>query len=111
MFRDYKEIFKNLRDVQDQLWKDSLAAFPGTAFQNSLSELQQQTFENVNSMVEQAISQSLELQQKWLEQWSERASGKKIKPKLFAELSADARIRRSSGWTIRINCWSSGFRC
>ena len=91
MFRDYKEIFKNLRDVQDQLWKDSLAAFPGTAFQNSLSELQQQTFESVNSMVEQAISQSLELQQKWLEQWSERASGKKIKPKLFAELSADAR--------------------
>ncbi len=91
MFKDYKEIFKNLRNVQDQLWKDSMTAFPGTAFQNDMNKLQQQTFDSVNSMVEQAITQSLELQQKWLEQWSERASGKKIKPKLFAELSAEAR--------------------
>ena len=91
MFKDYKEIFKNLRSAQDQLWKDSMAAFPGTAFQSSMNELQQQTFGSVNSVVEQAISHSLELQQKWLEQWSERAGGKKINPKLFAELSAEAR--------------------
>jgi predicted flap endonuclease-1-like 5' DNA nuclease len=91
MFKDYKEIFKNLRDVQDQLWKDSMAAFPVTTFQNNMSELQKQTFDSVNNMVGQAIGQSLELQQQWLEQWSERAGGKKLKPKLFAELSAEAR--------------------
>ena len=91
MFKDYKEIFKNLRDVQEKLWKDSVAAFPETAFQSNMNELQRQTFDSVNSMVEQAINQSLDLQQKWLEQWSERAGGKKLKPKLFAELSAEAR--------------------
>lgn len=91
MFKDYKEIFKNLRDVQDQLWKDSMAVFPGTAFQESMSQIQQQSFDGVNNMVGEAIAQSLELQQKWLEQWAERAGGKKLKPKLFAELSAEAR--------------------
>jgi len=91
MFKDYKEIFKNLRDAQDKLWKDSVAAFPGNAFQENMNALQQQTFGSVNSMLGQAIGQSLELQQKWLEQWSERAAGKKIKPKVFAELSAEAR--------------------
>lgn len=91
MFKDYKGIFKNLRDAQDQLWKDSMAVFPDTAFKRNMNELQQQTFDRVNDMVGQAIGQSLELQQKWLEQWSERASGKNLKPKLFAELSAEAR--------------------
>ena len=91
MFKDYKEIFKNLRNAQEQLWRDSTAVFPGTSFQNNMNDLQKQTFESLNSMVEQAINQSLELQQKWLEQWSERAGGKKIKPKTFAELSAEAR--------------------
>lgn len=91
MFKDYKGIFKSLRDVQDQLWKDSMAVFPDTVFQQNMNELQKQTFDSVNNMVGQAISQSLELQQKWLEQWSERASGKNLKPKLFAELSAEAR--------------------
>lgn len=91
MFKDYKEIFKNLRDVQDQLWKDATAVFPGAAFQESVNQIRQQSFDNVNSLVEQAIGQSLELQQKWLDQWVERASGKKLKPKLFAELSAEAR--------------------
>jgi predicted flap endonuclease-1-like 5' DNA nuclease len=42
-------------------------------------------------MVEQAVNQSLELQQQWLNQWSERAGEKKLKPKIFAELSAEAR--------------------
>jgi len=91
MFKDYKEIFKNLRDVQDQLWKDATAVFPGAAFQESVNQIRQQSFDNVNSLVEQAIGQSLELQQKWLDQWVERATGKKLKPKLFAELSAEAR--------------------
>lgn len=91
MFKDYKEIFKNLRDVQDQLWKDATAVFPGAAFQESVNQIRQQSFDNVNNLVEQAIGQSLELQQKWLDQWVERATGKKLKPKLFAELSAEAR--------------------
>ena len=90
MFKDYKDIFKNLRQVQDQLWKDSMASFPATEFQQNPNEWQQQTLESVNSMVGQAVTQSLELQQHWLEQWSERVSDKKLKPKMFAELSAEA---------------------
>jgi len=91
MFKDYKEIFKNLREVQDKLWQDSMACFPETEQQKNLNEWQQQTLDKVNSMVEQAVNQSLELQQQWLNQWSERAGEKKLKPKIFAELSAEAR--------------------
>jgi hypothetical protein len=90
MFKDYKEMFKSLRDLQDQLWKDSAARFPGSAFPADMNEWQQKTLENVNSLVGQAVSQSLELQREWLSQWTERASDKKLKPKLFAELSAEA---------------------
>lgn len=90
MFKDYKKILKNLRDMQDQLWKDSMASFPGSASPGDLNEWQRKTFDNVNSWAGQAIGQSLELQQEWLDQWSERASGKKLNPKSFAELSAEA---------------------
>jgi predicted flap endonuclease-1-like 5' DNA nuclease len=90
MFRDYKDIFKNLRDMQDQLWKDSMASFPGAAFPRDMNKWQQQTLEDVSKLMGQAVRQSLDLQREWLEQWSERASGKNLKPKLFAGLSSDA---------------------
>lgn len=91
MFKDYMGIFKNLRTMQDQLWKDSMANFPGSGFPRGMDEWQQKTLENVNSLMGQAVSHSLELQREWLDQWSERASGKKLQPKLFAELSEEAR--------------------
>jgi len=90
MYRDYKEIFKNLRQMQDQLWKDSMSSFPGSAFPRDLTDWQHKTLENVNNWAEQAVSQSLELQREWLEQWSGRVSDKKLKPKSFADLSAEA---------------------
>ncbi|MCB1763834.1 MAG: hypothetical protein KDI27_11945, partial [Gammaproteobacteria bacterium] len=91
MFKDYKEIFKNLREAQEQLWNDSMASFSGNAFQQNLQEWQQKTLEGVNEIVGQAISQSLELQQQWLDQWAERIGSKKLSAKLFSELSAEAR--------------------
>jgi len=91
MFKDYMGIFKNLHSMQDQLWKDSMAKFPGSAFPQNMNKLQKQTLENVNELVQQAVGHSLKLQRDWLDQWSERASGKKLKPKMFAELSAEAR--------------------
>ena len=90
MYKAYKEIFKNLRQMQDQLWKDSLSSFPGSAFPRDLNDWQQKTLENVNNWVQQAVSQSLELQREWLDQWSGRVSDKKLKPKSFADLSAEA---------------------
>lgn len=91
MFKDYKEIFKNLREAQEQLWNDSMASFSGNAFQQNLQEWQQKTLEGVNEIVGQAISQSLELQQQWLDQWAERMGSKKLSAKLFSELSGEAR--------------------
>ena len=91
MFKDYKEIFKNLREAQEQLWNDSMASFSGNAFQQNLQEWQQKTLEGVNEIVGQAISQSLELQQQWLDQWAERIGSKKLSAKLFSELSGEAR--------------------
>lgn len=91
MFRDYKAIFKNLREMQDQLWNDSMASFPGSAFPRDLNEWQQKTLENVNTWAGEAVRQSLELQWQWLDQWSDRASAKKLKSPMFAELSAEAR--------------------
>ena len=91
MFKDYMGIFKNLHSMQDQLWKDSMAKFPGAPFPKGMNEWQQKTLENVNDLVQESVSHSLELQREWLDQWSERASGKKLKPKLFAELSSEAR--------------------
>ncbi len=90
MFRDFKEMFKNLREMQDQLWKESLANFPGSAFPTDVNEWQRNSIEDINKLVENAVKQSLELQHEWLSQWTERASSKKLKPKLFAELSTDA---------------------
>ncbi len=97
MFKDYKEILKKLRDVQTQLWKDSMASFPGAIFPSNLNDWQQQTLDNVNSVMGQAIGQSLELQQQWLAQWTERVNEQKLKPKLFAELSAEAQ-QSSKRW-------------
>jgi predicted flap endonuclease-1-like 5' DNA nuclease len=91
MFKDQKEILKNLCEMQDQLWKDSMASFPGSAFPRDLNDWQQKTLESISNWAGQAVKQSLELQQEWLDQWSERASGKKLKPKSFAELSNEAR--------------------
>ena len=91
MFKNQKEIFKNLYEMQDQLWKDSMASFPGSAFPRDLNDWQQKTLENISNWAGQAVKQSLELQQEWLDQWSERASGKKLKPRSFAELSDEAR--------------------
>jgi len=91
MFKDQKEMFKNLCEMQDQLWKDSMASFPGSPFPRDLNDWQQKTLENVSNWAGQAVKQSLELQQAWLDQWSERVNGKKLKPKSFAELSDEAR--------------------
>ncbi len=91
MFKEYKSTLKNLREMQDQLWKDTMADFPGSVFPRGIDEWQKQTLENVNNLVGQAIGQSLELQREWMEQWSERAGDKKLKPELFSELSGEAR--------------------
>ena len=90
MFKDYVGIFKSLRDMQDQLWKDSMASFPGSVFPSDMNNWQQKTFENVNALVERAVSNSLEVQREWLGQWAERAGEKNLKPKAFAGLSAEA---------------------
>ncbi|MEN8132294.1 MAG: hypothetical protein ABFS45_19370 [Pseudomonadota bacterium] len=90
MFKIYKEMFKNLRDMQDQLWKESTESFPDLAFPHHLNPWQLQTLEGMSKWAEKAVSQSLELQQEWLEQWSGRADSKKLKPKFFADLNAEA---------------------
>ena len=102
MFKDYKGIFKDLRNMQEQLWKESMASFPGAAFPGEMNEWQQKTLENINDLVGQAVSQSLELQREWLDQWAERAGGKKIKPKLFAELNAEA-LNSTQRWLDKQN--------
>lgn len=91
MFKDYKEIFKDLRKTQDKLWQDSLASFPGSVFPRGMDKWQQDTLNNVNNLLGQAITQSMNLQREWLGQWAERASGKNLKPKAFADLSDEAR--------------------
>lgn len=91
MFKDYKAIFKDLRKIQDKLWQDSMASFPGSGFPRGMDAWQKDTLDNVNNLLVQAITQSLDLQREWLSQWTERASGKNLKPKTFAELSDEAR--------------------
>lgn len=91
MFKDYKAIFKDLRKIQDKLWQDSMASFPGATFPRGMETWQKDTLNNVNNLLGQAITQSMDLQREWLSQWSERASGKNLKPKTFAELSDEAR--------------------
>ena len=97
MSKDYKGMFKELRNMQEQLWRESMASFPGAVFPGDMNEWQQKTLENVNSLVGQAVSQALELQREWMDQWMDRAGGKKVKPKLFADLSAEA-VNSTQRW-------------
>lgn len=83
--------------MQEQLWRESMASFPGAVFPGDMNEWQQKTLENVNSLVGQAVSQALELQREWMDQWMDRAGGKKVKPKLFADLSAEA-VNSTQRW-------------
>lgn len=91
MFKEYKAVLKNLREVQDQWWEQSTASLSDPVFPSVIDGWRQQNLENVSSLVGQAVRQSLELQREWLSQWAERASDKKLKPKLFSELSTEAR--------------------
>ena len=97
MFKDYKEIFKDLRKLQDKLWQESMASFPGAALSRDIDRLQRDTLDQVNRLLGQAITQSLDLQREWVEQWAERAGGKDIRPKDFAELSTEAQ-RSTQRW-------------
>ncbi|MGB5670013.1 MAG: helix-hairpin-helix domain-containing protein [Sedimenticolaceae bacterium] len=97
MSKDYKGMFKELRNMQEQLWRESMASFPGAVFPGDMNEWQQKTLENVNSLVGQAVSQALEMQREWMDQWMDRAGGKKVKPKLFADLSAEA-VNSTQRW-------------
>ena len=80
MFKDYKEILKSAQCTGTAL-EGLHGRFSGNFVSEQYERPAETDLESLNSMVEQAINQSLELQQKWLEQWSERAGGKKIKPK------------------------------
>ncbi|MGB5464848.1 MAG: hypothetical protein WBM84_02065, partial [Sedimenticolaceae bacterium] len=83
--------------MQDQLWRDSMASFPGSAFPSGMNDWQQKTLDNVNDLVGQAVENSLNLQREWLDQWVGRAAGRNLKPKIFAGLSEDAR-RSAQHW-------------
>jgi predicted flap endonuclease-1-like 5' DNA nuclease len=90
VFKEYRGIFKNLREMQDRLWNESMASFPAMASPQKMNQWQQETLHSVNQLVDQAVRHSLELQREWLMQWKERASGNKLKPELFSELSNEA---------------------
>jgi predicted flap endonuclease-1-like 5' DNA nuclease len=91
MFKLYKTMFTRLRDLQDRFWEESIKAFPGFELPHELNSWQLQTLENMSNWAESAVHHSLQLQREWLAQWSGRASGKKLKPKYFADLNAEAR--------------------
>ena len=97
MFKEYKAIFKGLRKTQDKLWQDAMASFPGSVVPGGMERWQEDTLDTVNKLFDQAINHSLDLQRAWLSQWAERASGNKLKPKTFAELSAEAH-RSTEHW-------------
>jgi predicted flap endonuclease-1-like 5' DNA nuclease len=97
MFKNYKTIFKNLRDAQEQMWSASLGRTPGALYPSGLNLWQQKTLQNLNAWAGQAVQQSMELQREWLGLWMERASGKNLKPKSFAELNAEA-LRATQRW-------------
>lgn len=107
MFKNYKGIFKDLRDMQDRMWRESS---PGFVFPPDMNEWQQQTLENVNKLLEQAVRQSLDLQREWLGQWSERAGERKLKPKMFAELSGDARTSMQRWLDNQNRLWGQWLR-
>lgn len=91
MFKSYQDFFKNLRDVQEQWWKDSLENLPDFELPADLTAWQKETLETMNTWAGKAVRQSIDLQQEWLNQWSERAAAMKLKPKTFSDLSEDAR--------------------
>lgn len=93
MFKDYKALFKQLQDAQEKLWAESTAWTSGDQIPVKVEGL----LENVNTWAQQAVEQSLELQQAWLDQWSGRANDKKVKPKLFSELNTEAQ-RTAQRW-------------
>ena len=97
MFKNYKAIFENLRDAQEQMWNASLGKAPGSFYPSGLNQWQQKTLDNLNAWAGQAVQQSMELQRDWLGLWMERASGKNLKPKSFAELNAEA-LRATQRW-------------
>ena len=97
MFKDYKDVLKKLRQMQDELWRDSMASFPGSAFPSDMNDWQKKTLDNVNNLVGQAVENALNLQREWLNQWTGRVAGRNLKPKTFAELSEDAR-RSAQHW-------------
>ena len=107
MFKNYKGIFKDLRDMQDRMWRESS---PGFVFPSDMNEWQQQTLANVNKLLEQAVIQSLDLQREWLDQWSERAGDRKLKPKTFAELSGDARNSMQRWLDNQTRLWDQWLR-
>jgi hypothetical protein len=59
MFKNYKGIFKDLRDMQDRMWRE---CSPGFVLPPDMNKWQQQTLENTNKLLEQAVRQSLDLQ-------------------------------------------------
>jgi predicted flap endonuclease-1-like 5' DNA nuclease len=97
MFKEYKAIFKDLRKAQDKFWQDAMASFPGAGVSRGMERWQQDTLDVVNKLLDQTITQSLDLQREWLSQWAGRASGDNLKPKTFAELSAEAQ-RSTQRW-------------
>ena len=97
MFKEYKAIFKDLRKAQDKMWQDAMASFPGSVVPGGMESWQRDTLHTVHKVLDQAITHSLDLQRAWLSQWAERASGNNLKPKTFAELSAQAQ-RSTERW-------------
>ncbi|NMG02210.1 hypothetical protein [Azoarcus taiwanensis] len=97
MFKDYKALFKEMRDAQEKLWAESTAWTASTRTPLEVESWQQGLLENVNAWAQQAVEQSLELQRAWLDQWSGRANDKKVKPKLFSELNSEAQ-RSAQRW-------------
>lgn len=95
MFKEYKTLFKNLREAQEKLWSESTPWQPSSILPAELDQWQRSLFDNFSGMTRQAIDQSLDMQQAWLDQWAERAGSAKIKPKQFAGLSEEA--QRSVG--------------
>jgi predicted flap endonuclease-1-like 5' DNA nuclease len=91
MFKDYRKLFEDLGKSQDKLWKDAMASFPGTLLAPGVEKWQQETLDSVSTLLEHAITHSMDLQREWLNQWADRAGGQKLKPKTFAELNAEAR--------------------
>ncbi len=90
MFKDYKALFKSLRETQEKLWSNATAWAPGARLSPELDAWQRDMLGNLNDWAEQAVDQSLELQNAWLAQWSGRATEKKVKPRLFAEMNSEA---------------------